>query len=153
EPATPRIVLHDPEKYALARGAWQDLVLNENLPCARARFEGNREGLFQIDTGAVGTVSFHAPAVEALRLLDRGAITATLSGGAGGSASPPEGVVEWFEAGGHRFGKPCVEFSQATAGTFTDAYTTGNIGQDFLRPFELVFDFPHDRIAFVPLKN
>lgn len=151
EPGTPRIALFDPEHYTLSGGSWQDLVLHENHACARARFEGEREGLFRLDTGATGTVTFHAPAVAALGLLRGRALAAGLSGGVGGSASSPMGELGWFELAGHRFENPRVSFSQAESGAFTDRYTTGNIGQGFLAPFRLVLDYRHDRLAFVPL--
>lgn len=151
EPGTPRIALFDPGRYQLASGNWQDLVLHQNHPCTRATFEGEREGLFRLDTGAGGTVTFHAPAVTALRLLEGRDVERGQSGGVGGTASAPEGVLEWFELAGHRFERPRVGFSQAESGAFTDLYTAGNIGQGFLRPFRMVLDYRNDRIAFVPL--
>src|SRR5688572_883437 len=69
EPASGRIALHDPARYELRAGAWQDLVLHQNHACVSARFEGEREGLFRLDTGATGTVTFHSPAVRSLGLL------------------------------------------------------------------------------------
>jgi hypothetical protein len=149
--ATPRVALHDPARFELAGAAWQDLVLSSNTPCARARFEGDREGLFRLDTGAGGTVAFHAPAVSALGLLADRAVQKAYSGGVGGAAAVPVGELAWFELAGRRFERPRAIFSQAETGAFTDAYTTGNIGQDFLAPFTLVLDYPHDRLAFVPL--
>lgn len=151
EPGTPRIALFDPERYTLSGGNWQDLVLHENHACTRARFEGEREGLFRIDTGASGTVTFHAPAVTALGLLEGRELAAGSSGGVGGSASAPTGRLAWFELAGHRFENPSVSFSQAESGAFTDRYTTGNLGQGFLAPFRIVLDYRHDRLAFVPL--
>jgi len=149
ETTTPYIALHDPARFTLARGKWQDLILCHNTPCTRARFEGEREGLFRLDTGANGTVAFHAPAVVSLGLLDGRKVTRSQAGGVGGLADSKEGRLEWFELAGHRFEKPAVSFSLATTGAFTDVYTTGNIAQEFLAPFRMVLDYPHDRIAFV----
>ena len=86
-----------------------------------------------------------------LGLLEGRTVQKAMAGGVGGAAAMPSGVLEWFELAGRRFEKPTVIFSQAETGAFTDRYTTGNIGQDFLAPFRLVLDYPHDRLAFVPL--
>jgi len=151
ETRTPYVALHDPAKFELAGARWQELVLNENTPCVHARFEGDHEGLFRVDTGANGTVAFHAPAVRELGLLEGRSVNASLSGGVGGSTDTRSGPLAWFELAGHRFEKPTVEFSLAEQGAFTDRYTVGNIAQDFLAPFRLVLDYPDDRMAFVEL--
>jgi len=151
EPATPRIVLHDPARFTLQGATWQPLALQDDLPCVRARFEGEREGLFRLDTGATGTVTFHTPAVEALKLLEGRKLTPTRSGGVGGTAEAALGTLAWFELAGRRFDSPEVVFSRTKDGAFADAYTTGNLGQTFLRPFRIVLDLAHERIAFVPL--
>ncbi len=151
ETRTPFVALHDPARYALTGASWQDLALHNNTPCVRARFEGEREGLFRIDTGANGTVAFHTPAVQALGLLDGRAVTASLNGGVGGMSTIHDGTLAWFELAGHRFETPRVQFAHSEQGAFADRYTTGNIGQDFLAPFRIVLDYPNDRLAFVEL--
>lgn len=149
ESATPRITLR-----AVARegttSSWNDLVLHQNHTCVPARFAGG-EGLFRLDTGAGGTVTFHAPAVDALGLLEGRSLTESSSGGVGGRAAAFSGALGWFELGGHRFEAPEVEFSRATVGAFVDPYLTGNVGQSFLSAFRIVLDYPHDRMALVPL--
>ena len=47
--------------------------------------------------------------------------------------------------------KPRVSLSLTVQGTFAAPYTTGNIGTGFLGRFRLVLDYPHDRLALVPL--
>jgi hypothetical protein len=153
ETRTPYVALHDPTRYTLAGAAWQELALKDNTPVVRARFEGEREGLFRLDTGASGTLAFHAPAVRELGLLDGRDVTKGFGGGVGGQAEARDGKLEWFELAGHRFEDRSVSFSLAEHGAFTDRYTLGNIGQDFLAPFRIVLDYPGDRIAFVPLKK
>jgi hypothetical protein len=150
EPATPRIELHDPATFRLEGGTWQPLVLHDDTPCARARYEGEHVGLFRLDSGASGTVTFHVPTVDARRLLEGRAVSASLSGGVGGTAAALEGELAWFELAGHRFEKPRVSFSRATSGAFLDRYTDGNIGASFLGAFRLVLDYGQRRIAFLP---
>src|SRR5262245_5958882 len=151
ETRTPYVAIHDPARYQLAGASWQDVIVTENTPTVRARFEGDREGLFRIDTGANGTLSFHSPAVRELGLLDGRAVTSSASGGVGGTSEAKNGQLAWFELAGHRFEKRMVQFSLAEHGAFADRYTLGNIGQEFLAPFRMVLDYPEGRIAFVPL--
>lgn len=151
ETGTPYVALHDPARFQLSGGSWQDVIVTENTPSVRARFEGDHEGLFRIDTGANGTLSFHAPAVRELGLLDGRTVTSSASGGVGGTTEARNGRLEWFELAGHRFEKKMVQFSLAEHGAFADRYTLGNIGQEFLAPFRMVLDYPDGRIAFVPL--
>lgn len=149
EATEPRLTLHDPEKYKLEGGTWLPLTLKGNLPCVKARFEGDREALFRVDTGAGGTVTFHTPAVATWKLLDGRATQSSLSGGVGGMQQERAGLLDWFELAGHRFDKPRVTFSQAKTGAFADEYLAGNIGAGFLTNFKLVFDYPHSRLALV----
>jgi len=151
ETRRPLVALHDPARFTLQGAAWQELALMDNVPHARARFEGEREGLFRLDTGANGTLTFHAPAVRELGLLEGRTLTRGTSGGVGGRAELQSGTLAWFELAGHRFENPTVSFSLADHGAFTDRYSLGNVGQEFLAPFRIVLDYPGDRIAFVPV--
>jgi hypothetical protein len=150
ECAGPEVALHDPATYRRDGDVWEELVLYSNHPCCHAVFEGDRRGLFRLDTGATNTVSFHAPAVDSLKLLDGRKTGLGLEGGVGGLAAYRGGTLEWFELGGHRFEKPRVTFSRVKKGAFTDTATLGNIGQAFLEPFRVVFWYQQKKIAFLP---
>jgi hypothetical protein len=128
------------------------LFFSGRNPAVRARFEGDREGLFKLDTGSDANVSIHAPAVERLDLLSGRETRESQSGGVGGSRASRTGRLAWFELAGHRFEAPEVEFAAAGDGAFSDAYTVGNIGAGFLRAFRIVFDYGNKRVAFEPLK-
>ncbi len=151
EVATPAVSLHDPTSFKLSDGKWEPLLLNNNHPCCNARFEGDREGVFRLDTGAMGTLSFHAPAVKKLDLLKGRKTRMALEGGVGGMKTARSGRLDWFELGGHRFDRPRVTFSTASSGALVDDYTVGNIGQDFMKPFRLVLWYGENKIAFAPL--
>jgi len=146
------VALHDPARYRLEGAAWQELFFSGRNPAVRARFEGDREGLFKLDTGSGATVSIHAPAVERLNLLAGRETRASRSGGVGGSRASRTGKLAWFELAGHRFESPEVEFASAGEGAFSDVYSTGNIGAGFLQAFRVVFDYGNKRVAFAPLK-
>lgn len=103
-----------------------------------------------MDTGANGSVTFHAPAVERLHLLDNRQTTPANMAGVGGMTEARIGKIAWFELGGHRFEKVEATFSTAKSGAFADKYLAGNIGQDLMEPFTVVFDFGGSRVAFLP---
>jgi hypothetical protein len=147
------LVLHDPEAYTLPSGRWESLALNHKVPCVRCGFEGGREGLFQLDTGAANRdnllVVFHAPAVERLKLLEDRKVTPIQVGGVGGLVPARMGKITDFELGGHEFKNVTGLFMQSHEGALADPYTLGTFGGALLAPFKIVFDYPHRRIAFL----
>ncbi|MFO0982295.1 MAG: retroviral-like aspartic protease family protein [Planctomycetota bacterium] len=150
--ATPAVEIHDPSAFVLAHGQWQELIVHGRHPHVRCRFEGDREGLFRLDTGAAPvSLIFHADAVERLGLLD-GRASTPVAGmlGAGGALKADAGTLDWFELGGKRFPPMRVLFSRDQSGALVDRYVTGNVGGGYLGAFIVVFDYPHDRVAFVP---
>ena len=150
ELAEPRLEIFDPASFELTGGGWSELVLDGNLPCIRCRFEGDRSGLFKLDLGDAGTVSFYTPAVNALGLLEGRELRATQVGGVGGSSAASSGVLEWFEIGGRRVEALQATFSRAESGAFANEYALGNLGGEMLKPFRIVFDYTHSRIALLP---
>ncbi len=150
--STESVALYDPTRYRLEGATWQELFFSGRNPVVRARFEGDREGYFRLDTGAGQTVSMHSPAVERYKLLSGRETRATRSGGVGGSQESRAGKLTWFEFAGRRFEALEVEFASTSEGAFSDVYTAGNIGAGLLREFRIVFDYGNKRIAFAPLK-
>ena len=141
------LALHDPLEYRLNGGKWQPLVVDNRIPGIHCRFEGDRSGLFHIDLGDAGTVTFHSPAVEALDLLAGRELSDSQLGGVGGRTEASTGQLAWFEIAGHRTAPLRVQFSHAREGAFADAGSLGNLGTEMLRPFRIVFDYPNERIA------
>ncbi len=147
----PVVEIHDPRRYRIPGGGdWSELLLNRKIPVVRAGFEGNREALFTLDTGANNTLVFHAPTVQRLRLLEGRETRSAQSGGVGGLTQLKAGRIEYFTLGGRRFENPLVQFSEAQKGAFTEAYTAGNVGTGFLGQFRLVLNYPERKIAFLP---
>ncbi len=142
--------VHDPSDFELDAGEWTRLFLDGGTPCIECRFEGERRGLFRLDLGDAGTVSFYAPAVESLRLLDGRDVSPSQVGGVGGAGKASSGNIEWFEVGGNRVEQLPVTFSQTDEGVFSGAHALGNLGSSMLKPFRLVFDYCNSRIALVP---
>jgi hypothetical protein len=108
--------------------------------------EGNRAGLFQLDTGHTGTVTFYDKFIKDERLLEGRKVKEGTNVGAGGSYSEPTGTIEWFELAGYRFKNPTVGFR--TSGQSREG-GAGVVGREFLAPFKIVFDYPDRRIAFI----
>jgi hypothetical protein len=138
--------LCDPRLYRPARAiAWQPLDFIDQTPAVPARIEGNRAGLFQIDTGAGGSVDFYQQFVAANRLLEGRETREVQSSGAGGTFSMRAGRIGWIALGGRRFANEEVGFR-----TSAGRDGAGVIGRGLLRPFRTIFDYPHRRIAFIP---
>jgi hypothetical protein len=143
-----RIALHDPATYKLPRGKWGELSYIDLTPAVVCRFEGNREGLFQLDTGYTGTVTFYDKFIRDEKLLEGRALKEETSFGSGGNYKLMTGTVEWFELGGVRFKRPRAGFRVEGRSREGGA---GVVGREFLAPFTIVFNYPQRRIAF--LKN
>lgn len=148
---TPAVALYDPGQYDASRvgGRWQRLYQTARVACVEAEFEGHR-GIFKLDTGAAGTsVAIHAPAVEQLKLLQGREVRDAVTGGVGGNLKAKEGVLKYFKLGGVRVENVPAVFATAREGAFNSATTSGNIGGDLVKAFTVVFDYPHQRIAFL----
>jgi len=146
----PAVSLYDPQHFRLPEGAWTATKFSTGNIAMQATMEGNRQAWYRIDTGANGTVQFHTPYVAKEHLLDNRKVSEGQEAGAGGVSAAKIGKIQWFELAGHRFENPDAVFSEATVGAFNDRYLAGNIGQEFLKPFTLYFDFGSSRMALVP---
>lgn len=147
------VSLHDPATFKGDDLPWQKLTLYGRIPCMEASFEGHT-GIFKLDTGAAGdTVTFHGPTVARLKLLEGRETQDSQAGGVGGVRQVKRGNIAWFELAGRRTENVRATFFTETGGAFSDSYTAGNIGGQLLKPFHLVFDYPHSRIALVAKKE
>jgi hypothetical protein len=144
------LALHDPSTFDLGEDSWSRLVIDSRVPCIPGRFEGDREGLFKLDLGDSGTITFYSPAVKSLGLLEGRKVQATQVGGVGGSGKASSGNLEWFEIGGHITEPLPATFSQTEVGVFASSYTLGNPGTRMLQPFHVIFDYSNSRIALLP---
>ncbi len=148
--AQSRIALHDPARFtAPANTAWSKAWIYGRRPCVDASFEG-REGVFLIDTGAASdTVTLHYQVVADLKLLEGRDTHESKSGGVGGFVATRDGVLDRFELGGRVFEALPASFAVEDKGALANDYVWGNIGGKLLEPFELIFDYPGERVGFV----
>lgn len=149
----PAVSIFNPNSYKLSDGGWTQLKFDTGNPAVQATVKSDNRDItdwYRLDTGASGTVQFHAPFVKKQHLLDNRQTEAMANMGAGGSSDARAGKIDAFELAGHKFDNPSVSFSQATVGAFADNYLAGNIGQEFMKPFTVIFDFGGSRVALVP---
>jgi hypothetical protein len=142
------IALYDPATYRLSKGKWQDLSIIDYTPAIAASLEGNRKGLFMLDTGKSGTVDINSKFSKEQKLLaGRQTVEETVSS-SGGDFQNMLGSLEWFDLAGYRFKNPKVSFRVAGVGYEADG-VTGVVGREFMKPFTIVFNYPERRVAFV----
>lgn len=149
DPANAKVALHDSTTYQLARGQWQEMLLNSRTPVLKATFE-DHEGLFTLDTGAgQSTVMMHALATERFKLLEGRKTTSSMLGGVGGMVPAKVGDLEWVELAGERHEHVKASFATKPTGAFGNRYITGNLGAGLLTNFTIILDHPHGRLALV----
>lgn len=142
------IALFDPSTYHLSKGKWQDLSLINYTPAITAHLEGNRAGLFMLDTGSSGTVDINSKFSQEQKLLEgRKTVEETVSS-SGGDFKNALGSLEWFDLAGYKFNNPKVSFRLAGAGYEAEG-VTGVVGRQFMKPFTIVFNYPERRVAFI----
>ncbi len=141
-----QIALYDPKTYKLGRGKWQELFYIDLTPAVVCRFEGNRTGLFQLDTGFVGTVTFYDKFIKDEKLLENRQIKEENDAGSGGTYKLLVGKLDWFELAGYRFDNPEAGFRVSGLSREGGA---GVVGREFLSVFTVVFNYPEKRIAFI----
>lgn len=142
-----QVALHDPESFKLDGAEWTSIEITDRVPAVRAAFDRG-EGLFRLDTGANTALTFHAPTVERMKLLDDRKTTDAMLGGVGGAIKAKAATLDWFTIGGQRLEKLAATFALENKGAFANPDIDGNIGAGILRNFRLVFDYPHERMAF-----
>lgn len=128
---------------------WFSFNLKGRVPAMTCRFDGKREGRFQLDTGSGATVDFYSPTVERLKLKEGRKLKGSMTGGVGGVMESALGTIPNFDFAGHRFENPEVGFQSTQKGEFSNPFMDGNIGQGFMDKFRLVLDYPKSRILFV----
>jgi len=146
----PSVEISKRDGYSLSSGNWLPVRFSTGNPALEATIDGAPKAWYRFDLGANGFLTLHAPFVTKWKLLDGRETQPSMSGGAGGFVTARSGKLKWFELGGHRFNDVRVDFSTAKQGAFAEPYLAGNIGQDAMLPFRVVFDFSGYRIALVP---
>ena len=127
------------------------LTLYGRLPHVHADYEGDRRGIFALDTGAPAIgVHFNGPTVRHLDLLNGRDTSSGSMMGAGGRANFEMGEIQWLVLAGQHMQPVGALFSTDPGTPLADPAVHGAIGGQVMAPFHLVLDYPRGRIAFVP---
>jgi hypothetical protein len=150
--AKQRLVFGDPQKAPeLPAGvSWQTLEWVHDLPCVKCRYEGDREGLFMIDTGHDGGVQFDASAVQRYKLLEGRKTAGGALAGVGAAAKRASGTIAWLELAGAKHADLAAGFATGEPRPGAPA-RDGLIGMTLLRRYRIIFDAPRSRAAFIPI--
>ncbi len=147
----PSAAIYDPSSFEMEGDVWSDLVLADRLPSIRCTFEGDRIGLFRIDTGDAGTIHFHTPAVNRLELMKDREVTGHMQvGGVGGMATVALANLDWFTLGGRRYEGVRALFSEDEVGAHASNQTLGTLGSKLFEPFIILFDYQGQRLGLIP---
>lgn len=137
--------------HQLASLPWQPLLLDHEVPHIRGTYEGNREGVFVLDTGSGIEVILHTPEVIEQRLLV-GRETRDIGGGfgsgVGGGLAGDLGRLEWVRVGDIERRDVQTLFARAEFGPLASSSATGNLGAPFFEGRRIVFDYRNERVAF-----
>ncbi|HEX8449612.1 MAG TPA: retropepsin-like aspartic protease [Allosphingosinicella sp.] len=143
-----RVRICDPAAYRLPRGGrWQRLQHIDSTPAFPGVAEGH-SGLFQIDTGSAGTVDLAKPFHERHEMLRTRPTRRVEVQGSGGTFGVEVGRLADFKFGGQDYRD--LEATFRTGGVSREG-SAGTVGRDVLERFTLVFDYPHQRLAFLPV--
>lgn len=140
-----QLVLHHPANFKYTgKGTAVPLSFRGTMPRVRARVDGI-DGMFDIGTGARGSLTLAAPFVEANDLATRYNAAQTVVAGSGVS-----GIVRGklarageLDLGGVTVGKPVVVLALPGTGATvnTDGTSAGSIGYGILRRLQPTFDY------------
>jgi len=147
--AGPSISLYNPATFSLNKGEWTPMDLSARIPAVSGSFEGH-PGLFRLDLGADGSVTFHQPTVVKYDMLKDRQVKDCKLGGFGGFVAGKRGKVSSLEVGGVKFENVDADFALEAKGTFAEASKDANIGTDILKKFVIITDYPGRRIGLIP---
>jgi hypothetical protein len=119
-----------------------------HVPAIRIRFEGNREGLFIVDTGSSVTIIFNSRYTKERNILDGRDVSERFNQGSGGAYKVLAGKLQWLDLEGYRFESPYAEFRIGGEG-FEMEGRSGVVGRPLMGPFVVVFDYRQKRVALV----
>ncbi len=136
-------------------GVGVPFIFNGHHPRVKGELDGI-PGLFDIDTGSGATLDVYTSFATKHRFKERASPSITVmaaSMGVGGNVTSHVIRAKELKLGGVHMKAPIVGLSTSTAGLFADAKAAGNVGQGFLRRFDLTFDYGNQVIYFEPNAN
>jgi len=149
-----RIAFHDASRYSY-KGPGRRLAAfaeGDGVRMVKATVEDLPPAQFTLDTGNGSSLLLYARYVEANQLLaGRTPLSDRRNTAIGGSYIVTVGTVRSFSFSDLALSNvPTSFFRTGPAGSGTTDRLAGNIGNDILSRFHIVFDYPHDRIFIEP---
>jgi len=148
-----------PDAFTAPAGAIElPARLDDGVPVIEVRIGTARARNFIVDTGADRSMIFSAfanahpldvPNAQAGEASEDFLPTADQVGGVGGMVQVYPATVSGFSVGSLNFARWQFDVSQNAPGFESEDYD-GLLGQDFLRYFDVYFDYPHSRIYLLP---
>ncbi|HEU4429312.1 MAG TPA: aspartyl protease family protein [Myxococcota bacterium] len=150
-----KLTLHDPSRFAYqGDGVAVPIAFDDHTPRIEAELDGIR-GWFDLDTGSRSSLTLAAPFVKqhGLAAKYRARFTATTGWGVGGPSRARIARAKSLRFAGLGVREPVANLSTQAAGAFAATDLAGNIGGGILKRFDLVLDYPNERIFFEPNRN
>ncbi len=150
------IRIYEPATYALPNSAsWQPLELHISLPHAWCEFEGGHRGLFVLDSGYGDSVAYFDNAVEQFDLLGDRKTRGRWILNFGASTKIRVGPLDWFQLGRTRIDDiQRAHFATQPMRLYLGPDDVmGLVGMKLMSRFRVVFDYSHNRVAFVPAEG
>lgn len=152
------INFHEPKTYAYkGKGERLQIALEGNIPRVKARMDypGHEplEGWFTIDTGSRNALMIHSPTVKSTEWLGQiaqSAVKAPHGIGVGGIAKTTIGRLSALHLGGFEVRNLVVGYSFDEKGANAAPDLAGNIGDEVLRRFFVVFDYSRHEMILEP---
>lgn len=145
-----RLTLHLPSAWIYAgKGVTVPFVFDDRTPMVEGELDGI-PGTFKIDTGSNTTLDVFGFFAAKHNLAAKAKVSFSTSIGYGVGGAVP-GI--WTRArklrlGGVSMDAPIVTIASTSQGTYATEQVAGNVGQGFLKRFDLVFDYPRQTITF-----
>lgn len=147
-----RISIYDVANYQLRKGKWMKLETRW-VPVVQAEFAGQNTPsftrAFYLDTGKQGTVSFFSGVSHETGILNGIALTESENLTVSGLTLELEGELRSFTIAGYQIDKPSVRFKIPGTPNDNNDGTAGYIGRGIFGDMTVVFDYTHERIAFL----
>jgi predicted aspartyl protease len=143
------LLLFEPGTWNGRKANWEEIIFNRNAPVLSCSFNGDQSGLFLLDTGFPGTLTFSKSFAEKYHLLEEQELKTGLATGVGGTLETLSGQMEWFEIGGYRLPEVGMSIAGERRGVLSDEAIAGLVGTGLLSSFRMLIDYPNKRIAFV----
>jgi hypothetical protein len=150
-----RLTLTLPAAFNYAgNGTLVPFRFNERVPQVDGEIDGV-PGTFDIDTGSRASIGLLGPFVEKNNLRAKYApkVEGVTSWGVGGPVRSQVTRAKVLKLGAVTVSNPVVALTRQQKGVFTDPHVAGNVGAGVLKRFNIVFDYPQQRLILEPNAN